>query len=118
LGKLAATFWYPGKTAVRFAPKAEFLDRLGTQEFFPYRNRGVEPSAIPAEVAQAAMDWTLTLRDDEIFAVTRRPDFSYTPRKGSFNKSLCTASGEYVLERYARLRDAKPYCIPCAGCAP
>ena len=28
-GKLAATFWYPGKTAVRFALRPEFLDAFG-----------------------------------------------------------------------------------------
>lgn len=63
-GKLAATFWYPGKTAVRLALKPEFLDRFGTQEFFAYRKRGAEPSAIPPEVTQVAIDWTLSLADD------------------------------------------------------
>lgn len=114
-GKLAATFWYPGKTAVRFALRADFLDRFGSQEFFAYRKRGIEPSMIPAEVTQAAIDWTMSLADDEIFVVTKRADFSYAPPKGSFDKSLCTACGEYVFERYVRLRDGKPYCIPCAG---
>lgn len=114
-GKLAATFWYPEKTAVRFALKPKFLDRLGTHEFFHYRKRGIEPSAIPAEVTQAAIDWALALPDDEIFATARRPGFTCAPRKGSFNKSLCTGCGEYVFERFVRLRDGKPYCIPCAG---
>jgi hypothetical protein len=57
----------------------------------------------------------MSLADDEIFVVTKRADFSYAPPKGSFNKSVCTACGEYVFERYLRLRDGKPYCIPCAG---
>ena len=65
-GKLAATFWYPGKTAVRFALKPDFLDRFGAQEFFAYRKRGVEPSGIPTDVTQAAIDWTLSLADEEI----------------------------------------------------
>jgi formylmethanofuran dehydrogenase subunit E len=114
-GKLAAAFWYPGKTAVRFALKPTFLDRFGSHEFFAYRKRGVEPSAIPVEVTQAAIDWPLSLTDDEIFAVTQRPDFSYTPPKGSFNKDACTDCGEYVFERYVRFRNGKPYCIPCSG---
>jgi formylmethanofuran dehydrogenase subunit E len=46
-GKLAATFWYPGKTAVRFALRTEFLDRFGTQEFFAYRKRGINPPRSP-----------------------------------------------------------------------
>ena len=114
-GKLAATFWYPGKTAVRFALRAEFLDEFGKQEFFAYRKRGVEPSGIPLEVTQAAIDWTLALGDEGIYTVRARPDFQYQPPKGSFNKSLCSKCGEYVFERYVRHQDGKPVCIPCSG---
>jgi len=92
-GKLAATFWYPGKTPVRYALKASFLDAFGTQEFFAYRRRGVEPSAIPPEVTQRAIDWMLAQTDDDVFAVTERPDFHFAPPKGSFNKVLCSKCG-------------------------
>jgi formylmethanofuran dehydrogenase subunit E len=37
--------------------------------------------------------------------------------KGSFNKSICSVCGEYVFERYVRLQDGKPVCIPCSGYA-
>ena len=114
-GKLAATFWYPGKTPVRYALKADFIDEFGKREFFAYRKRGVEPSAIPAPVTQEAIDWTLSLTDGAIFSVDQRPDFRYQPPKGSFNKSLCSKCGEYVFERYVRYQDGKPVCIPCSG---
>jgi len=114
-GKLAATFWYPGKTPVRYALKASFLDAFGTQEFFAYRKRGVEPSAIPPEVTEKAIDWMLAQTDDDVFAVTERPDFHFAPPKGSFNKVLCSKCGEYVFERYVRIQDGKPVCIPCSG---
>jgi len=114
-GKLAATFWYPGKIPVRYALKAEFIDAFGKHEFFAYRKRGVEPSGIPAPVTQAAIDWTLSLADEAVFAVEQRPDFLYQPPKGSFNKSLCSKCGEYVFERYVRYQDGKPVCIPCSG---
>ena len=114
-GKLAATFWYPGKTAVRYALRAEFLDEFGTQEFFTYRKRGVEPSGIPPAVTQAAIDWTLAQSDEGIYTVQARPDFQYHPPKGSFNKSLCSTCGEYVFERYVRHQNGKPVCIPCSG---
>ena len=114
-GKLAATFWHPGKTAVRFALKPEFLDAFGKMEFFTYRKRGIEPSGIPVEVTQEAIDWTLSLPNEEVFSVTARPDFVYVPPKGSFNKSLCSKCGEYVFERYVRTQDGQPVCIPCSG---
>jgi len=114
-GKLAATFWYPGKTAVRYALRAEFLDEFGKQEFFAYRKRGIEPSGIPPAVTQAAIDWTLAQSDEGIYTVQARPDFQYQPPKGSFNKLLCSKCGEYVFERYVRHQDGKPVCIPCSG---
>jgi formylmethanofuran dehydrogenase subunit E len=114
-GKLAATFWYPGKTGVRLSLKASFLDELGKQEFFGYRKRGIEPSAIPENVTQQAVDWALGLAGEDIYAMVERPDFTYTPPRGSFNRTACSACGEYVFERYLRFRDGKPVCIPCSG---
>jgi len=114
-GKLAATFWYPGKTAVRYALRPDFLERFGKLEFFAYRKRGIEPSQIPEAITQEAIDWTLALPDEEIFTVSERPDFSYTPPKGSFNKAVCSVCGEVVFERYVRTKDGQPVCIPCSG---
>ena len=114
-GKLAATFWYPGKTPVRYALRADFIDDFGKQEFFAFRKRGIEPSGIPAEVTRAAIDWTLARPDEAVFSVLERPDFLYQPPKGSFNKTLCSKCGEYVFERYVRYQQGEPVCIPCSG---
>jgi len=114
-GKLAATFWYPEKTAVRYVLKPSFLDEFGRFEFFDYRKKGVEPSRIPAEVTSEVIAWTLNQTDEAVYAVAERPDFQYQPPKGSFNKSLCSKCGEYVFERYVREQDGKPVCIPCSG---
>ncbi len=115
-GKLAATFWYPGKTAVRYALRASFLDEFGKQEFFAYRQRGIEPSAIPAAVAQE-VDRLVSRASPPTRSTPwrRAPTSSYQPVKGSFNKSLCSKCGEYVFERYVRQQDGKPVCIPCSG---
>jgi len=114
-GKLAATFWYPGKTPVRFALKASFLEKFGGFEFFALRKKGIEPSQIPPAVTQEVINWTLSQPDEEVYAVTERPDFQYQPPKGSFNKAICASCGEVVFERYVRLKDGKPHCIPCSG---
>jgi len=68
-------------------------------------------------VTQKAIDWCSGLADDAVYAVTPRPDFQYQPPKGSFQKTLCSKCGEYVFERYVRLQDGKPACIPCSGYA-
>jgi len=69
-------------------------------------------------VTQEVIDWTLSLSDEEVFAVTDRPDFAYRPPKGSFRKTLCSRCGEYVFERYVRTLDGQPVCIPCSGSRP
>ncbi len=114
-GKLAATFYHPKKGAVRFSLTPAFLDAMGKFEFFAYRKRGVEPSGIPSAVGDEVIDWIAEQPDDAVFKIEDKPDFTYTPVKGSFNKTLCTECGEYVFDRFVRIRDGKPVCIPCSG---
>jgi hypothetical protein len=56
--------------------------------------------------------------DEELFNVIQLPEFTYKPVKGSFNKAACEVCGEYVFERYLRVKDGKRVCIPCAGHEP
>jgi len=119
-GKVAAIFWYPGKKgALRIALKNEFSDKLAPHEFFKYRKKGIEPSDIPDDVRQDIIDMVLYATEDELFNIQELPDFEYTPVKGSFNKEKCEVCGEYVFERYLRVKDGKKVCIPCSkyGCA-
>ena len=114
-GKIAATFYYKGKGAVRIALKGEFSDKLGPHEFFQYRRKGVEPSDIPESVSDAIIEIVLNASDDELFTVKKLPDFKFHPVSSSFNKAKCETCGEYVFERYLRRRDGKDICIPCAN---
>jgi len=114
-GKLAATFFHPKKGAVRYAIRNEFVDALGKFEFFVFRKNGIEPSEIPPPVRQEILDWTYAQPDDAIFKVEDEPDFRFMPLKGSFNKTKCSECGEYVFERYVRMKDGNPVCIPCSG---
>ena len=115
-GKIAATFWYPGiKGGVRIALRNEFQDKLAPHEFFKYRKQGIEPSSIPAGVCEDIIKVVLDASDEELFKVVVLPDFTYKPVKGSFNKASCEMCGEYVFERYLRVKDGKRICIPCAG---
>jgi formylmethanofuran dehydrogenase subunit E len=114
-GKVACLLVAPGKGAVRVYLRSDFQDTLGTQEFFAYRKRGVEPSQIPAEVTNAVVEVVLSAPDEEMFEVTRLPEFTFSHPKGSFAKTKCSNCGEYVFERYVRMVDGKPRCIPCSG---
>ncbi len=114
-GKLAATFHHPRKGAVRYSLKPEFMDAMGKFEFFAYRKKGLEPSRIPLPVAEEVINWVYEQSDDAMFKVEAKPDFTFKPAKGSFNKAKCGVCGEYVFERYVRTKDGNPVCIPCSG---
>ena len=114
-GKLAATFFHPQKSAVRYSLRPEFVDAFGKFEFFAYRKKGVEPSQIPQKLADEVINWVYEQSDDSMFKIEPRPDFKFVPVKGSFNKDKCSICSEYVFERYLRMKDGKPVCIPCSG---
>ena len=114
-GKLAAVFYKPGKGAIRLSLKSDFLDEFDKVEFFAYRKRGVEPSQIPADVTNTAIGWTDAQPDDKVFKVERLPDYRFTPVRGSFNRVKCVKCGEYVFERYVRMVNGQPHCIPDSG---
>lgn len=115
LGKVAATFYHPKKGAVRILFRNEFMDKLGSYEFFKFRKQGIAPSKVPQEAAQDAINAVLDAAEEELFAVTRVPDFSFKSVPGSFNKGKCNICGEYVFERYLKIKDGKSVCLQCSG---
>jgi formylmethanofuran dehydrogenase subunit E len=114
-GKLAATFYHPQKGGVRFSLKPDAVDAMGKFEFIAIRKKGIEPSQIPAPISQEMIRWVYEQTDDTLFSVELKPDFQFKPPKGSFNKTKCGTCGEYVFDRYLRMKDGKPVCIPCSG---
>lgn len=114
-GKIAAIFWHPQKGfAVRIALRNEFQDIMAPHEFFKYRKQGLEPTEIPEEIRKDIIDVVLNATDEELFDAKILADFKYSPVNGSFNKSKCDVCGEYVFERYLRMKDGKKVCIPCS----
>ena len=113
-GKVAATFWYPGKGGVRIYLKNSFADSMSPHEFFKLRKKGIGPSEIPEDIRADIIKSVLEASDKELFEVTKLPAFNYNPVKGSFNKAKCEICGEYVFERYLRVKEGKKVCIPCS----
>ncbi|MCX5822114.1 MAG: hypothetical protein NTY86_01035 [Deltaproteobacteria bacterium] len=100
---------------MRYALNPDFVDAMGKFEFFAYRKKGVEPSQIPAAVTDELMNWVYEQPDEVLFKVEAKPDFRYAKIKGSFSKAKCSLCHEYVFERYVRIKDGQPVCIPCSG---
>jgi formylmethanofuran dehydrogenase subunit E len=114
-GKVACILFVPGKGAVRVYLKSEFQDDLGKEEFFSYRKKGIEPSQIPPAIAKKVVDTVMDSPEDRLFKVDWLPDFNFSRPRASFAKTKCHQCGEYVFERYVRIVDGKPTCIPCAN---
>jgi len=96
--------------------RPEAFDELGKFEFMAYRRKGLQPSKIPQEVVQEVVDWVLSRDEKDLFSVERLPDFVYQrPGPNPFEKVKCTKCGEYVFEKYVRLVQGQPRCIPCSG---
>jgi formylmethanofuran dehydrogenase subunit E len=92
-GKVACIMFVPSKGAVRLYLKSEFQDRLGTEEFFVYRKKGIEPSQIPREVTDAAVNVVLSSSEINMFSVSKVPEFAFSRPKGSFAKVKCSTCG-------------------------
>ncbi|KLU62504.1 FmdE, molybdenum formylmethanofuran dehydrogenase operon [Peptococcaceae bacterium CEB3] len=114
-GKVAAVFYHPQKGAVRISVPTKFQEEIGKFEFFVYRKKGIEPSAIPDEVVDEVVHYVMTQPIETMAQVRQLPDFKYAPTPGSFNKVVCSECGETVFERYARTVGGKVLCIPCSG---
>lgn len=114
-GKLAATLWTPGTGSVRVTIRPELSDKLGKYEFFEYRKKGIEPSQIPEPVRLEVINLILNADDEDLFVVQKLNDYRHEKIKGSFNKTKCAGCGEYVFDRYVRIKDGKALCIPCSG---
>jgi formylmethanofuran dehydrogenase subunit E len=80
-----------------------------------YRKKGIEPSQVPADVVKNVVDVVLSATESEMFTVTKLPDYTFSRPKSSFGKIKCSKCGEYIFERYVRMVDGKPECIPCSG---
>ena len=115
LGKMALILYSPGRGARRVYLRSEFQDELAKEEFFSFRRRGVEPSEIPPEVAERAIERVLVAPDAEMFTIQNLPDFRFSRPPGSFARVKCGHCGEYVFERYARPVNGTPVCLSCSG---
>jgi len=114
-GKLAATFYHRQKGGIRLSLNPDAVDAMGQFEFIAIRKKGIEPSQIPAPLSEEIIRWVYEQTDETLFTVQPKPDFQFKPLKGSFNKTKCYSCGEYVFDRYLKMKDGKPVCIPCSG---
>ena len=103
-GKLAATFYHQEKGAVRYSLRPEFIDEMGKFEFFAYRRKGVQPSAIPQKVSDEVINWVYEQTDEFMFKVEPKPDFKFTQLEVHLIKQNAASAGSMYLSDTCELK--------------
>jgi formylmethanofuran dehydrogenase subunit E len=115
-GKFALTL-IDNKTgrSVRAVTRNEATRRNQESEFIRFRKKGVPASKIDPALAGSMVDFVLAEPVENLFCIeavkeTKPP----ASRPHDFNTQVCEECGEIMVERYARIKQGKTMCIPCA----
>jgi len=101
--------------SVRVATRNEVIKRNQESEFIQFRKKGVPASKIAAELIDPAVDFILAESDENLFKIDPVHEVKLTPaRPHDFNTHISEECGEVMVERYARIKNGKKVCIPCA----
>ncbi len=115
-GKFALTL-IDNKTGrrVRVLSRNETIQKSKESEFIQFRMKGVPASKIDPDLVTPMVDFILSSPSESLFDIS--PVVEGKPpvnRPHDFNTVICEACGETVVERYARVKNGKIVCIPCA----
>lgn len=101
--------------SVRVATHNEVIKRNQESEFIQFRKKGMPASKIAAELIDPAVDFILAESDENLFKIDPVQEIKLVPgRPHDFNTQICEDCGEVMVERYARIKNGKKVCIPCA----
>jgi formylmethanofuran dehydrogenase subunit E len=101
--------------SVRIATRNEVIKRNQQSEFIQYRKKGVPASKIAPELIDPAVDFILAEPTENLYNISLIQEVKLTPgRPHDFNTQICEECGEVMVERYARIKNGKTVCIPCA----
>jgi formylmethanofuran dehydrogenase subunit E len=103
---------------VRVVATPEAMQRSSESEFIQYRRRGVPASQVNAALVEPLVDAVLSDPVEKLVTVGPITHVQLPPMAPhAFDTILCADCGEVTVERYARVKDGKRVCIPCAETA-
>jgi formylmethanofuran dehydrogenase subunit E len=101
--------------SVRVATRNEVIKRNQESEFIQFRKKGVPASKIDAALIDPAVDFILAESNENLFKIDPVQEIKLAPgRPHDFNTHICEECGEVMVERYARVKNGKVVCMPCA----
>ena len=115
-GKFALTL-IDNKTgrSVRVVATPEAMRRSQESEFITYRKRGVPASQVAEKLVEPLIDQVLAEDPHVLFNIGPIQEVKLPPMQPhDFNTFFCAECGEVTVERYARVKNGRIVCIPCA----
>jgi formylmethanofuran dehydrogenase subunit E len=101
--------------SVRVVTRPETIQRSKESEFIAYRKQGVPASKIDTALVEPLVEEILTAPTETLFIVEPVKETQLPPaRPHDFNTIICAECGEVAVERYARIKNGKIVCMPCA----
>jgi formylmethanofuran dehydrogenase subunit E len=101
--------------SVRVATRNEVIKRNQESEFIQFRKQGVPASKIDSKLVEPMVDYILSEPTENLYKIDPVKEVKVTPgRAHDFNTIICSECGEVAVERYARIKNGKVVCMPCA----
>ncbi|MDA8424965.1 MAG: FmdE family protein [Treponema sp.] len=100
---------------VRVVATPATMRRSQESEFIKYRRKGVPASQVDPALVEPLIDGILAAPAEELFTIEAIKPMTLPPTPPhAFDTVICAECGEVVVERYARVKQGKIVCIPCA----
>lgn len=101
--------------SVRVVTRPETIKRNQESEFIQYRQKGIPASQIEPALVEPLVESVLSSPTEALFIVEPIKQQELSPaRPHDFNTIICSECGEVAVERYARVKNSKIVCMPCA----
>ena len=101
--------------SVRVVTRPETIQRSKESEFIGYRKQGVPTSKIDPQLVDPMVEMMLSAPAESLFQIGEVVEITLPkPRPHDFNTITCAECGEVAVERYARVKNGKIVCQPCA----
>ncbi len=101
--------------AVRVVPRAEAMLKSKQSQFMALRKGGTPASQVPAEVADPLVEMVANAPEEALLTVGEVQPHAWKDAPHTFESVICSACGEMVVERNARVKDGQVVCLPCSG---
>lgn len=101
--------------SVRVVVTQEAMRRNQESEFIQHRKKGVLASQIGSELVEPLIDQVLAEKTEVLFKIEEIKEMKLPPMvPHAFDTIICAECGEVTVERYARVKQGKIVCQPCA----